>query len=445
MVESNAGIEVGKMEEALNRIQLSSLIPKFIEENIDLDVICQASDSELIRLGVSTLGERIRLREVCKKLLSNSAVPGPGPASSSSSVIPLSSSSNSSRLENLQERRSLFTSYNHNSRSRGGRRNARKRPVSRSWTVSFFCLANKFAFKVPNNSEKVTLKNAGLGFKKIKLDLSDGEEDVVKKLTSSEIAASPDCGNELADESTETLGFPALKNCGGFEILTCQANSRDLVVMNCSLAAKDIKNHMGGSQSKIYIRPIQQCLSTKSQLRNQQSLLKENCRKCGSEFLLKELRRHVTFCGRESLQNINPDLEVSSSSSSSSSEDEVHRETGHLPDNSTINETNHPPDNSTINETDHHLPGNSTSNDNMAFKIITVVEAEETNFGIVEVQPAIQTKDTMKLKVSKVIKYIKEHHLEQNPVTILKELQKCLVEGRVLEINLKTLQLITVE
>ena len=49
MVEPNAGIEAGKMEEALNRIQLGSLIPKFIEENIDLDVICQASDSELIR------------------------------------------------------------------------------------------------------------------------------------------------------------------------------------------------------------------------------------------------------------------------------------------------------------------------------------------------------------------------------------------------------------
>ena len=54
--------------------------------------------------------------------------------------------------------------------------------------------------------QKRVLQNAGLGLKKILLDLEDSEEEVYAKLTSSDL-----------DEDQNTIGFPKLKNCGGIE------------------------------------------------------------------------------------------------------------------------------------------------------------------------------------------------------------------------------------
>ena len=68
-------------------------------------------------------------------------------------------------------------------------------------------------------------QNAGLGFKKIKLDIEDSEEDVLSKITSNVV------------EDGIPIGFPQLKNCGGFEVMSCQASSRDLHVLQTSLAA----------------------------------------------------------------------------------------------------------------------------------------------------------------------------------------------------------------
>ena len=76
--------------------------------------------------------------------------------------------------------------------------------------------------------EKVVLYNAGLGLKKIKLSLTDNEQDVYNKITSSDV-----------DEDNRSIGFPQLIDCGGFELMTCFANSRDLNLLSTSLAAKE--------------------------------------------------------------------------------------------------------------------------------------------------------------------------------------------------------------
>ena len=86
----------------------------------------------------------------------------------------------------------------------------------RPWTVNFVCLADRLAFKIPNANEKQILHAAGLGLKKIQLDMDDDEQTVLAKL----------CSNDLKDG--ETVGFPQLRNCGGFEMMVCTSNCREL-------------------------------------------------------------------------------------------------------------------------------------------------------------------------------------------------------------------------
>ena len=51
------------MERILKDLDLSALIQKFKEERIDEKVALSLSDSELIRLGVATIGDRVRFRD----------------------------------------------------------------------------------------------------------------------------------------------------------------------------------------------------------------------------------------------------------------------------------------------------------------------------------------------------------------------------------------------
>ena len=47
------------IKDVLQGIELSTLINRFAEEKIDVDQIVGLNDEELIRLGVSTIGDRI--------------------------------------------------------------------------------------------------------------------------------------------------------------------------------------------------------------------------------------------------------------------------------------------------------------------------------------------------------------------------------------------------
>ena len=42
------------------------LSQKFEDEKVDFNVIMSASDVDLIQLGVRTIGDRVRLRDVCR-------------------------------------------------------------------------------------------------------------------------------------------------------------------------------------------------------------------------------------------------------------------------------------------------------------------------------------------------------------------------------------------
>ena len=55
------------MEDILNKAGLSELLQRFIAEKVKPETIAAATDLDLIRLGVATIGDRVRLREACSK------------------------------------------------------------------------------------------------------------------------------------------------------------------------------------------------------------------------------------------------------------------------------------------------------------------------------------------------------------------------------------------
>ena len=55
------------MEDILNKAGLSELLQRFIAEKVEPERITAATDLDLIRLGVATIGDRVRLREACRK------------------------------------------------------------------------------------------------------------------------------------------------------------------------------------------------------------------------------------------------------------------------------------------------------------------------------------------------------------------------------------------
>ena len=56
-----------EMEDILNKAELSELLQKFIAEKVEPETITAATDLALVRLGVATIGDKVRLRKACRK------------------------------------------------------------------------------------------------------------------------------------------------------------------------------------------------------------------------------------------------------------------------------------------------------------------------------------------------------------------------------------------
>ena len=96
------------------------------------------------------------------------------------------------------------------------------------------------------------------------------------------------------DDAGNAKGFPQLREGGGFEMLHCLPNCRDLTPLKCSWAARELRCNLGG-QPKIYLRPIQRDLSTKSLVPQNSCEVKEKCMSCKREFPMSELRTHLFY------------------------------------------------------------------------------------------------------------------------------------------------------
>ena len=55
------------ISEILISLGMTNLSEKFRSEGVDTSVVTSASDDDLIRLGVRTIGDRVRLREACRR------------------------------------------------------------------------------------------------------------------------------------------------------------------------------------------------------------------------------------------------------------------------------------------------------------------------------------------------------------------------------------------
>lgn len=279
------------LEDILTELMLHNVIEKFKSERIDLDNFLSLSEQQLTRLGISTIGDRLRLTDRVRSEINKRNI-----------GLPINRNETSSLASQIvQQRNTLFN------RKKSGRGRKRRyvglsnsvdahssfdsseiqRPRtrgSRTWTVTVLCLADKNAKKVPSVEERTVLMKAGLGAKKIQFDVDDEESDVMRKLES----------DDLRNE--ETIGFPQLKSCGGFELLNCKQNCRQLTLINCPWNIRSLKSYIG-NQAKIYIRPIQSSLDTTPKDQGEVlSEAKESCKACHCLFPVRELRQHVQIC-----------------------------------------------------------------------------------------------------------------------------------------------------
>ena len=54
------------MDDILRELNLGTLVNRFNDEKVEVDTVISASDGELAPLSVCTIGERIRLCNLCK-------------------------------------------------------------------------------------------------------------------------------------------------------------------------------------------------------------------------------------------------------------------------------------------------------------------------------------------------------------------------------------------
>ena len=57
------------MESILEHLGLGTLLELYIDGEIHPEVILSMSESSLVRLGVKTLGERIRIQDICEQVV----------------------------------------------------------------------------------------------------------------------------------------------------------------------------------------------------------------------------------------------------------------------------------------------------------------------------------------------------------------------------------------
>lgn len=91
-------------------------------------------------------------------------------------------------------------------------------------------------------------------------------------------------------------GFPKLKDAGGVELLR---TSKNLTLINCCCWSASELKRVVSQQANIYIRPIQNNLSTKpveTYSTQDELLFQSECYKCKKMFKLWELREHTEMC-----------------------------------------------------------------------------------------------------------------------------------------------------
>ena len=64
-----------QMKNLLRSLGLITFCPKFQDQRVNFNVILSAGDQDLISLGVSAIGDRLRLRDACGRIAYNCTTP----------------------------------------------------------------------------------------------------------------------------------------------------------------------------------------------------------------------------------------------------------------------------------------------------------------------------------------------------------------------------------
>ena len=268
------------------------------------------------------------------------------------------------------------------------------------------------------------LFKAGLGLNKIKLDPNDDEDTVKEKITS-----------DVKDSDRNTVGFPTLRSCRGFDLMQSSPNCRDLRRIDCCWGARDLKANLGGGQGNVYLVPIQKSLSTKPSQMSESSSLIEECHICRKQILIRELRKHLWDCrdgSRESDQDEN-DLTQSAFKTSRSQEE--------IPSGSATQTLTHPLVTTTQSQSQSNTislaPDTAAS---FASNSAIALDVSITETSLPTVSSTTNSDDdkmTVNEVVVKTVQYCRKNDIN-NPVEILRCLQLNMVTGRALEVEFRS-------
>ena len=116
----------------------------------------------------------------------------------------------------------------------------KRQSASASWTHKFVCLSSTNVDRVPTSKlGKLALEEVRLGGKNVIIPNISCNLEVFRLLV-------------LAT-------YPKLQSGGGFELLRCKQQSRELLLIGQAGSPKLLKQHV--CNGKVYIRPIQRDLS----------------------------------------------------------------------------------------------------------------------------------------------------------------------------------------
>ena len=170
---------------------------------------------------------------------------GKSPLSNTHGSHGMSSGTTSSEISRLFP---FFRSRSTSSSQSSGSTRFSRRPTpyfkpKETWTHTFVCLSEKDVFTNPSRGERICLKEAGLGERRIVFD--------DKK------------GNFAYFQGVLETQFPKLKTGGGFEILRSCGSRRQLQVIAMPAQGYDIPYlKQSLCQAIGYIRPLQRDLDT---------------------------------------------------------------------------------------------------------------------------------------------------------------------------------------
>ncbi len=204
-----------------------------------------APSQQLSARHLSGVGKLYLIMKVSVLTLSIVGVRPQSDAGSSSSacgraIDTLRSVRQSFSSEGRLEQRRNFSPYSRPSTSLSTSKGKKER--AQPWTLKVFCLGDTGQCKAPTTAcSKILLLGAGLGEHSIKV-----------------------CNiNSCSMEEFRSIivrTFPKLNHCGGFEMLRCLSNSKDLVLVEGKLtqSVKMLKTVIGSG--RLYVRPIQKNL-----------------------------------------------------------------------------------------------------------------------------------------------------------------------------------------